>query len=167
MQKKYYFLVLILSLFAIIAYNEKPTNEELATYFTENKDTFLNLSKTTCLAQQKHKIVFHRFFHDSEGRTTEEELKAYPELDNELKNTINGEFLRDIIISGEPCRLSMSVWDTLMIGSGQMIGYEFNPKRISPYHKDIDVEKMIEEFKPIYYTIALSDGWYIFYEYTP
>ena len=167
MQKKYYFLVLILSLLAIIAYDAKPTNEELSTYFTENKDTFLNLSKTTCLAQEQHKIVFHVYRHNEEDRIEHPEMKDYPELDNQLKSTINGKFLQDIAIFGEPCRLYVSVWDGGMVLGGESIAYEYNPKNIQPYDPNVDLDKMKKEFKNIYYTIELSDGWFVSYQYWP
>ncbi len=167
MDKKYYFLILIIPVLAIIAYDTKPTNEELVTYFTENKDTFLNLSKKTCLAQEQHKIVFHVYRHNEEDRIEHPEMKDYPELDNQLKSTINGKFLQDIAIFGEPCRLYVSVWDGGMVLGGESIAYEYNPKNKQPYDPNADLDKMKKEFKNIYYTIGLSDGWFVSYQYWP
>lgn len=131
------------------------------------KHTFLNLSKTACLAQEQHKIVFHVYRHNEEDRIEHPEIKDYPELDNQLKSTINGKFLQDIAIFGEPCRLYVSVWDGGMVLGGESIAYEYNPKNIQPYDPNADLDKMKKEFKNIYYTIELSDGWFVSYQYWP
>lgn len=153
--------MLVLLSLLVAAFGKQPDDNELSVYFAENKPAFTQLAQAACAGQQAHQII-HHVFPPNSGTPSE-----YPELDNQLKTIIKGDFLQYIVIQGPICRLQIGVWGVGAFGEGQIIGYQFNPDKIMPYEPMSDIGKMKSEGLPVYYTNNLGDGWYSFYEYTP
>ncbi len=153
--------ILILLPLLVAACSKQPDDTELLVYFAENKPAFAQLAQTACAGQQAHQIIHHVFPANTETPS------EYPELDNQLKTIVKGDFLQYIVIQGPACRLHVGVWAVGAFGEGQVIGYQFNPDKIMPYDPMLNIGKMKSEGLHVYYTNNLGDGWFSFYEYTP